>query len=157
MRKIPTHLRLLRGNPGKRPIKPEPEPAVPEKLPEPPAFLSEDAVNEWWRVAPELHALDLLTVLDHMPLAAYCEAYGLWAMAEREIAQMAAGDPESKGLTIRGSAGNPIQNPLLKIARNAAADMVRFAGEFGMTPVARSHLSAAGRLSGPSKFDGLLA
>jgi isopenicillin-N epimerase len=28
--------------------------------------------------------------------------------------------------------------------------------EFGMTPRARSYLDAAGRLSGPSKFDGLL-
>ena len=35
--------------------------------------------------------------------------------------------------------------------------MVRFAGEFGMTPRARSYLSAAGRTSGPGKFDGLLA
>jgi phage terminase small subunit len=48
-------------------------------------------------------------------------------------------------------------NPLVKIARNAAADMLRFAGEFGMTPRARSYLDAAGRLSGSSKFDGLLA
>ena len=74
MRKVPTHLRLLRGNPGKRPIKPEPEPAVPDKPPEPPNFLSDEAKNEWWRVAPELHALSLLTVLDVMPLAAYCQA-----------------------------------------------------------------------------------
>jgi P27 family predicted phage terminase small subunit len=156
MRKIPTHLRLLRGNPGKRPIKPEPEPAVSENPPEPPAFLSEDATNEWWRVAPELHALGLLTVLDHMPLAAYCEAYSRWVMADRMLAAMAESDEETKGLTIRGSSGNSMQNPLVKIARNAAADMVRFAGEFGMTPVARSHLSAAGGLGGPSKFDGLL-
>jgi phage terminase small subunit len=35
--------------------------------------------------------------------------------------------------------------------------MLRFAVEFGMTPVARSRLSVAGRLSGPRKFDGLLA
>ena len=70
---------------------------------------------------------------------------------------MAESDQETKPPTIRGSSGNPMQNPLVKIGRNAAADMVRFAGEFGMTAVARSHLSAAGRLSGPSKFDGLLA
>jgi phage terminase small subunit len=48
-------------------------------------------------------------------------------------------------------------NPLVKIARGAAADMLRFAAEFGLTPVARSRLSVAGRLSGPGKFDGLLA
>ena len=43
-------------------------------------------------------------------------------------------------------------NPLVKIARCAAADMVHFAGGFGRTPRARSYLSAAGRTSGPGKF-----
>ena len=157
MRKLPTHLKLLRGNPGKRPIKPEPEPAVPEKLPEPPAFLTEDAVNEWWRVVPELRALGLLTVLDVQPLAAYCVAYAHWIAAEQALAQMAAGDPRFNGLMITGSTGSHLANPLVKIARTAAADMLRIAGEFGMTPRARSHLDAAGRLSGPSKFEGLLA
>jgi P27 family predicted phage terminase small subunit len=157
MRKVPTHLRLLRGNPGKRPIKPEPEPAVPDKPPEPPNFLSDEAKNEWWRVAPELHALSLLTVLDVMPLAAYCQACADWIAAEQANAVMAANDPETKGLTVTGSAGTRLINPLVKIARCAAADMVRFAGEFGMTPRARSYLDAPGPRSGPSKFDGLLA
>ena len=129
MRKTPTHLRLLRGNPGKRPIKPEPEPSVPEKPPEPPDFLSEDAVNEWWRVAPELHALGLLTVLDIGPLAAYCQTYAHWMAAERAIAIMAAKDPETKGLTVTGSAGTRLTNPQVKIARCAAADMVRFSSQ----------------------------
>jgi P27 family predicted phage terminase small subunit len=157
MRKVPTHLRLLRGNPGKRPIKPEPEPSVPETLPEPPSFLPTDAVNEWWRVVPELHALGLLTVLDVQPLAAYCVAYAHWVAAEQALAQMAAQDPHFNGLMTTGSTGSHMANPLVKIARNAAADMLRFAGEFGMTPRARSYLDAAGRFSGPGKFGDLLA
>lgn len=36
--------------------------------------------------------------------------------------------------------GNLIQNPLVGIARRAAADMLRFAAEFGMTPSARSRI-----------------
>ena len=157
MRKIPTHLRLLRGNPGKRPIRPEPEPPIPETLPEPPPFLSEDARNEWWRFVPEMRALGLLTALDLMPLVAYCDAYGRWVVAERLLAAMADKDATTKGLLLKGSAGSAMANPLIKIARCAAADMVHFAGEFGMTPRARSYLSAAGRTSGPGKFDGLLA
>ncbi|MGB6350497.1 MAG: phage terminase small subunit P27 family [Pseudolabrys sp.] len=157
MRKLPTHLKLLRGNPGKRPVKPEPEPPVPETLPEPPSFLPTDAINEWWRVVPELRALGLLTALDVMPLAAYCMAYAHWIAAEHALAQMAAEDQDFKGLLIKGSTGAYLTNPLVKIARNAAADMLRFAAEFGMTPRARSYLDAAGRLSGPSKFGDLLA
>ena len=58
---------------------------------------------------------------------------------------MAAEDPRFNGLMITGSTGSHLANPLVKIARNAAADMLRFAGEFGMTPRARSYLDAAGR------------
>ena len=157
MHKVPTHLKLLRGNPGRRPIKPEPEPPIPEKLPEPPSFLGADARDEWWRVVPELKVLGLLTVLDFMPLAAYCDAYERWVTTERLLAAMAERDSVTKGLLIKGSAGSPMANPLIKIARCAAGDMVRYAAEFGLTPRARSYLSAAGRLDGPSKFDGLLA
>jgi len=156
MRKLPSHLKLLRGNPGKRPIRPEPEPAVPTTPPDPPEFLDEHAKNEWWRVAPKLHALGSSTVLDLQPLAAYCQAYAHWITAERALAQMAAGDPRFSGLMITGSTGSHMANPLVKIARGAAADMLRFAAEFGLTPVARSRLSVPGRLSGLGKFDGLL-
>jgi P27 family predicted phage terminase small subunit len=156
MHKTPTHLTLLRGNPSRRPIRNEPEPAALAEPPDPPEFLSEDAKNEWYRVTPELMALGMLSELDRYPLAAYCQAYGQWRTAERTLAEMAAGDPRFSGLMIRGSAGSPMTNPLLKIARHAAADMLAFAAEFGLTPRARSHLNVAGRLSGPKKFDGLL-
>jgi P27 family predicted phage terminase small subunit len=53
--------------------------------------------------------------------------------------------------------GNPRRNPLVKIASDAAEDMVRYASEFGMTAAARSRI-AAGIYTppGPSKFDGLI-
>jgi len=46
-----------------------------------------------------------------------------------------------------------------RVAREAAADMVRYASEFGMTPVARARLAAGphGEPPGGGKFDGLLA
>ena len=132
----------------------EPEPTVPEKLPDPPEFLSVNAVNEWWRIVPELKALGLLSVLDVMPLAAYCDAYGRWVAAEQAMTAMAKNDQLTSAMMIKGSGGSPMANPLLKIARNAACDMMRFAGEFGMTPRARSYLSAAGRINGPGSSTG---
>jgi phage terminase small subunit len=55
---------------------------------------------------------------------------------------------------IKTSDGNARRNPLLRIA---AEDMLLYAGEFGLTPVARTRLAAGGYgpLS-PGKFDGLL-
>ena len=51
------------------------------------------------------------------------------------------------------------QNPLVRIAAASADAMIRFAGEFGLTPVARARGSRLARLvSRPGgKFDGLLA
>lgn len=51
---IPFALAKLRGNPGKRRLKPEPQPQIEAKCPEAPDWLSDYAAEEW--VAPELHA-----------------------------------------------------------------------------------------------------
>lgn len=137
----PTHLKLVTGNPGKRPLnKAEPKPAT--GLPQPPAELSDDARNEWRRVATRLHALGLLTGVDRAALAAYCQAFGRWRQAERALAEMAKLDPVTGALMIRTKEGNAIQNPLVGVANKAMADMVRYAAEFGMTPSARSRIHA---------------
>src|SRR5262245_53940278 len=82
MRPVPTYLKVLKGNPGKRAIRPEPKPEIPQTVPEAPPFLIGYSLDEWHRVAPELHRLRLLTTLDVAPLAAYCAAYGRWRTAE---------------------------------------------------------------------------
>ena len=61
--KKPTKLRILEGNPSKRPLpknEPEPDPTMPEC----PDWLMDDAKEEWNRVAPELHRIGLRTVGD---------------------------------------------------------------------------------------------
>jgi phage terminase small subunit len=49
-----------------------------------------------------------------------------------------------------------MRNPLVAIAANAASDMVRYASEFGLTPLARGRIAAGGGYGPPGKFDGLL-
>jgi P27 family predicted phage terminase small subunit len=152
----PTHLKLLRGNPGQRRIRPEPEPAPLPEPPLPPDFLQGYACDEWHRLAPELFALKLLTSWDVQPLAAYCTAYRRWREAEEVLAEMAKSDALTSGLLIKRINGDAAQNPLVKIARHAAADMVRYAGEFGMSPAARARISAGVGYEPPSKFGDLL-
>jgi P27 family predicted phage terminase small subunit len=151
----PLHLKLLRGNPGQRRLRPEPEPTVEVKCPDPPSFVTGHAADEWWRVAPELHVLNLLAVLDVMPLAAYCMTYARWRTAEEVLAGIADRD-DTHGLLIRTAEGNPRCNPLVKIAADAARDMLTYAGHFGMTPVARSRIAAGVHGQPPSKFGDLL-
>src|SRR5438067_3785806 len=70
----PTRLKMLTGNPGKRPLnhdEPRPEANIPECPPE----LGPLARQEWDRLVGELAALRLLTNLDRAALAAYCGAY----------------------------------------------------------------------------------
>jgi len=55
---------------------------------------------------------------------------------------MAAKDELNAALMIKTTSGNAIQNPLVGIANKAKADMVRYAVEFGMTPSARSRVTA---------------
>jgi P27 family predicted phage terminase small subunit len=154
----PNVLKLLRGNPGKRRIADEPKPQIPETVPEPPPFLIGYAADEWYRVAPELHRLRLLTIADVMPFAAYCQAYMYWRTAAEALARMAEKDQVTLGLLIKSQGGDAIQNPLLGVARRAAADMVRYGGEFGLSPVARARISAGVSYEPPpgGKFDGLL-
>jgi P27 family predicted phage terminase small subunit len=154
---IPTHLKLLRGCPSHaRPInRHEPEPSIPQNMPEPPDFLNPAGVDEWHRITKELFRLTLLTVVDIAPLAAYCASYGRWVDTERKLASIRAANPDA-ALLVKGSLGNPIPNPLIKVARYAAMDMVRYAAEFGFTPAARSRIIAPDPDGPPSKFAGLL-
>jgi P27 family predicted phage terminase small subunit len=145
---VPFIVRKLRGNPGKRSLRKAPEPALLPKCPEPPEWLHEYAKQEWWRTAPELHVLGLLSSVDVACLAAYCSSYALWRQASEELDK----------LLIETQAGDPRRSPLIKIIRDAASDMVRYAGEFGLTPVARTRIAQGiHQPKPPSKFDGLLA
>jgi P27 family predicted phage terminase small subunit len=154
----PTYLRLLRGNPSRRPINPrEPQSRQTEAPPDAPDYLSGYAADEWYRIAPELHRLGLLTVLDVPALAIYCQAYGRWRTAEELIAGIANRGDATRGLLIKGPYGDARENPLLRISRHAADQMLTVAGHFGMTPSARARISAGVGHEPPSKFGDLLA
>jgi P27 family predicted phage terminase small subunit len=155
---VPVQLKLLRGNPGKQVLRDDVMyPDQFSDVPEPPAFITGYACDEWYNVATELHRLGVLTKLDCVPLAAYCYAYGQWRDAAEMLATVR--DDPTRGLLIRGALGGAVENPLIYIARKAAADMMKYSAEFGLTPAARSRVAARGKGDGDqtSKFGGLLA
>lgn len=130
----PTALKVLAGNPGHRPLN-ESEAAPDELLgvPEAPAHLSKDAIEEWDRVVPLLLRCGLLTSIDVDAIAGYCQAYGRWVEAERAVAR--------EGFVVWLPSGCPIQNPNLIAANKALEMMRRFQTEFGMTPSSRSRVA----------------
>ena len=129
----PTKLKLLQGNPGKRPLpKNEPKPKTDAAL-KSPKHLDAIAKKEWRRMAKQLHALGLLTDIDKTALAAYCTNYSLWVKASLEI--------QKTGMLIKAQSGFPMQSPYLQIANKAQGEMRKWLVEFGMTPSSRAGLN----------------
>jgi P27 family predicted phage terminase small subunit len=129
----PTALRILEGNPSKRPLNPN-EPKPPVGVPDCPAHLDLDAKKEWTRLAPILDRLGMLTIVDGAALAAYCQMYSRWAKAERAI--------KKHGITMETENGT-VRRPEVSIAREALHQMRQFAMEFGLTPASRSRVHGA--------------
>ena len=121
----------------------ENEPKFAPDIPTAPGFLSDEAQEEWARVCVQLYSQGVLSQVDRAALAAYCQAYGRWQQAEEALAKMAERDRVTKGMMIKTTNGNAVQNPLVGTANKAMADMMRYAAEFGMTPSARSRISAS--------------
>lgn len=139
----PTRLKVLTGNPGKRPInagEPRPERAVPEC----PQELGPVARREWDRLGKDLGKLGLLTNLDRAALAAYCGSYSLWAEAMEAI--------QKYGAMIKSPTGYPVQSPYVSIANRQAEIMMRIASEFGFTPASRGRI-AMPMATEPTLFD----
>ena len=152
----PAKLKVIEGNPGKRPIPEEPEAPIPSEVPDPPSFLDEYAKDEWVKVAEGLNAMKVLSTIDEKSLAAYCQAYSVWRRAEEELAKLRELGGEIATLVVKNIQGNWIQQPLISISSKAASDMVRYASEFGMTPAARARLAIQPPKKGKSKFEGLM-
>lgn len=142
----PTVLRILEGNPSKRPInknEPKPKPEMPKC----PHWLDKEAKREWKRVAPELHRLGLLTVVDRTALAAYCQLYARWRKAEEAI--------RGKGMSFKTESGYESSIPEIKIAERTLQLIKAFCAEFGMTPSSRGSMQLPGQKE-EDEFDKLL-
>jgi hypothetical protein len=67
------------------------------------AAMNAYAKEEWQHIAPELHRLNLLTVLDVGPLAAYCCAAAQLRQQQGAIERMAKQDRRGHALTIEAT------------------------------------------------------
>lgn len=127
----PTALKILEGNPGKRPLNEnEPEPQV--RIPVCPDCLDLPAQQEWARITPLLAELGLLSEIDRTALAGYCDAYGRWYVAQKNL--------RLRGLVVKKD-GKTYMNPFVRVAQDAMKEAMRHLVEFGMTPSSRSRIA----------------
>ena len=81
----PTALKLLEGNPGNRPLNiAEPRPTG---VPDCPDWLEDEAKAEWERMSTVLENMGMLTDMDMVAFAGYCQAYARWKEAEEFLSQ----------------------------------------------------------------------
>ena len=128
-----TVLKLVIGNPGRRPLNPrEATPKV--TIPDPPEMLDELALAEWNRVTPLLAEVGLITRLDRAVVAGYCMAFSRWMECERML--------KTTGLIVKSPNGYPMYSPYLA-ASNKALDQVRQMSEqIGLSGSSRSRIKA---------------
>ncbi len=81
---LPTHLRVVSGNAGKRSTDTK-EPEVPIIDDTAPAHLRAEALEMWNKLFPLLARYVGLTELDKPKLEMYCAAYGRYRQAQRQI------------------------------------------------------------------------
>jgi len=127
--------KLAEGNPGKRRLN-SAAPNLKPALPEPPASLTAAAKAEWARLSQELFDAGLLTNVDRDALATYCEFWADWVDARSHI-------DVPGGKVFITEKGYQQQSPWVGMANKAAANMLRIAAEFGLTPASRARLAVA--------------
>lgn len=127
----PTNLRMLHGDRDDRTNHNEPVPGGGEVTP--PVWLSEDARSVWDRLAPDLERKGLLTPWDVDTFAILCDAIVQYQQASALVAR--------GGVLIRGHRNAATKNPAMQLVRDTAQTVRAYAGEFGLTPSARSEIS----------------
>lgn len=130
----PTAIKVLEGNPGKRPLnKNEPKPE--KKAPKCPTWLETEAKKEWRRMSKTLEAIGVLTQVDASAFAGYCQAYARWKEAEEFLSK--------HGTIFKTPSGYIQQVPQVSIAQTYLKIMKDFCSEFGLTPAARSRIAVS--------------
>ena len=132
----PTTLRILNGNPGKRPLNTR-EPMPSKDAPRCPRWLKGEARKTWKDMVPVLQQMGVLTSVDGVALAAFCQTFVRWRQAEDFL------DTHGLAYPLRDERGGikfmqPF--PQVSIARNMLQMLRGFLQEFGMTPASRSRI-----------------
>ncbi len=138
----PAALKVLTGNPGKRPIQREPKPLGDG--PVAPKTLTKNAQAIWKRTVAA-QAPGVFTQVDENGLAAYCEAV---AMHRTAIAMI-----DAHGMTTTGSTGQQTVSPWVKIVAEQARLTLSYQSRLGFDPASRAGLNLAEKT--PDEDDGV--
>lgn len=109
--------------------------AAPVERPAAPAHFTPGQAEVWGRVCGTLERLSLLSSADWAALERYCVLYLRWREMEADIA--------AHGHTQAGNNGVSIPRPEVGIAAKLSQQLTQLESRFGLSPSARSGLTAA--------------
>ena len=142
----PDVLKVLEGNPGKRPVKP-PLQRVERKLPEE-LVVSEAAQEEWHRLRPILESSGVVGEEDSISLVVLVESMTTFRAAVEDI--------RNRGVNVPGQrADTLVKNPAAQIARECSTTVLGIADQLGLTPSSRLALGLP--LTDEPSLDDILA
>jgi len=127
---VPTALKIVRGNPGRRPL-PQNEPKLAVKLPPHPKDLSESELAAWSDLSVPLLKMKVLTEADAVVLELAAVELAAYREAHRHLAE--------EGTVIEGKL-----NPWYIAREGAWKKLFRMLAACGMTPADRTKVSVVG-------------
>ena len=136
---VPTAAKILRGNPGRRPLNSsEPDVALLTKLPPAPKHLGRIARKEWRARVRQLDEMRMLTEADLSMLARLCVWHERFVLASTKLNKLS---PQLAG----SITATNLQNTMSM----ASKQMKAIEEQFGFSPASRSRI----RIANPKQKD----
>ena len=144
----PTVLKLIAGNPGKRPLDISGEVMPEVQVPSIPAHLNKEARKEWKRITVELASLGLISNLDRAALALYCQAWGQMVLLEESLNAdvslcVEKGGDISHAMSFTTAKGYQGQAVKVQLINNLREQVNRYLAAFGLSPSSRGRVKAS--------------
>ena len=126
----PTQIKVVTGNPGKRPLNHN-EPKFKLGIKSMPSWIKGEAKKNWNRLIKILSAANIVTEADRSAFAIYCQLYS-------EIVELQS-DIDKEGFTHYSDKTNRyFANPKVNILNTKQRLFISLSSEFGLTPSSRS-------------------
>jgi len=133
----PTHLKLLKGNPGKRAINHN-EPNPPSEEPSMPEELDADGRKHWKFLVEKQSEMGTLAACHKGIMFAACLAYSVAVKSARKFNEfdglVVLRENNPKGVT------RLIKNPIVSQMMEAAGNLARFEAQPGLDPTSRTKI-----------------
>lgn len=140
----PTALKLIKGNPGNRPVnEAEPKPAKVFR-PRAPSGFTRLEKAKWGEMCKKLGACRVLTELDLDALEIYVRNWVAMHDAIRDVTD--------RGKLLQAPSGGVMWNPSWTQYKHSEAVCRSLQAEFGMTPSSRTSVVASARGDGKSRW-----